>query len=111
MKLWKEGIRIFKGINDFKVYHFGSVVLRKKLNKIKNNSKYGSRGAKLFLIKWGFSIKFFKKFFLKSGEKYNGELNEPVKNIQYYFYYLLNKINFFYTKYIYNFNNKNNINN
>ena len=33
MKLWKIGIRIFKGLNDFKVYHFGSVVLRKKINK------------------------------------------------------------------------------
>ena len=31
MKLWNIGIRIFKGINDCKVYHFGSVVLRKKL--------------------------------------------------------------------------------
>ena len=34
-KLWDIGIRIFKGINDFKVYHFGSIVLRHKLNKIK----------------------------------------------------------------------------
>ena len=29
MKLWKLGVRIFKGINDFKVYHFGSIVTRK----------------------------------------------------------------------------------
>ena len=34
-KLWDLGIRIFKGINNFKVYHFGSIVLRNKLNKIK----------------------------------------------------------------------------
>ena len=35
MKLWNEGIRIFKGINNFKVYHFGSIVLRKiKISKI-----------------------------------------------------------------------------
>ena len=40
MKLWNLGIRIFKGINDFKVYHFGSIVLRKKLNKIKRKNKY-----------------------------------------------------------------------
>ena len=51
MKLWKLGIRIFKGINDFKVYHFGSIVLRKKINEIKTNSKYGSKGAKIFLLK------------------------------------------------------------
>ena len=29
MKLWKLGVRIFKGINDFKVYHFGSIVTRR----------------------------------------------------------------------------------
>ena len=28
MKLWNKGVRIFKGLNDFKVYHFGSKVLR-----------------------------------------------------------------------------------
>ena len=30
MKLWREGVRIFKGLNDFKVYHFGSLTTRKK---------------------------------------------------------------------------------
>ena len=50
MKLWNIGVRIFKGINDFKVYHFGSVVLRKKLNIIKSKNKYGSQGSKLFLL-------------------------------------------------------------
>jgi len=30
MKLWMEGVRIFKGLNDFKVYHFGSITTRKK---------------------------------------------------------------------------------
>ncbi len=98
MKLWKEGIRIFKGINDFKVYHFGSVVLRKKLNKIKNNNKYGSRGSKLFLIKWGFSIKFFKKHFLKSDTKFIGPLNEPSKYFQFYFDLLICKFYYFYLK-------------
>ena len=32
MKLWEKGVRIFKGINDFKVYHFGSIVTRKYKN-------------------------------------------------------------------------------
>ena len=36
MKLWKEGVRIFKGINNFRVYHFGSISLRKK-KEIKKN--------------------------------------------------------------------------
>ena len=30
MKLWMEGVRIFKGLNNFKVYHFGSITTRKK---------------------------------------------------------------------------------
>ena len=30
MRLWNEGVRYFKGINDFKVYHFGSISIRKK---------------------------------------------------------------------------------
>ena len=32
MKLWLEGVRIFKGLSKFKVYHFGSISLRKKKN-------------------------------------------------------------------------------
>ena len=51
MKLWNVGVRIFKGVNDCKVYHFGSVVLRKKINIIKKNNRYGSSGAKIFLLK------------------------------------------------------------
>ena len=30
MKLWNSGVRIFKGLNKFKVYHFGSISMRKK---------------------------------------------------------------------------------
>ena len=30
MKLWNSGVRIFKGLNDFKIYHFGSISMRKK---------------------------------------------------------------------------------
>tara|TARA_B110000008_G_scaffold265817_1_gene291365 strand:+ start:14 stop:892 length:879 start_codon:yes stop_codon:yes gene_type:complete len=108
MKLWNLGIRIFKGINNFKVYHFGSIVLR---DKKKQKIKYGSRGSKQFLIKWGLGINFFKKYFLRSDKKYNGELKDPDKNIKFYLNLYLNKINFFYIKYIYNFNNKKNLNN
>ena len=71
MKLWKEGVRIFKGLNDFKVYHFGSLTTRKKKNFIPN------RGDKTFLKKWGISTKFFKKYYLKSKTKYDGPLHEP----------------------------------
>ena len=101
MKLWNEGIRIFKGINNFKVYHFGSIVLRKKINEIHKNPKYGSKGSKIFLLKWGISIKFFKKFYLQSDTKYQGPLNQPKINFNYFINYVLCKINFYYLKFFY----------
>jgi len=101
MKLWNLGIRIFKGLNNCKVYHFGSIVLRKKINNIKRNNKYGSSGAKIFLLKWGFTIKFFKKFYLKSDTKYDMPLSEPKINFLYMFEYILNKINYLYVRFFY----------
>ena len=49
MKLWKLGVRIFKGLNGFKVFHFGSISMRKNKNIVKNN------GTKTFLKKWNYS--------------------------------------------------------
>ncbi len=86
MKLWKEGVRIFKGLNDFKVYHFGSLTTRKKENFIQN------RGDKTFLKKWGITTKFFKKHYLKSKTKYNGPLKEPNITFGYIFGFLSCKI-------------------
>jgi glycosyltransferase involved in cell wall biosynthesis len=86
-KLWDEGVRIFKGLKNCMVYHFGSTVTRKNVNK-SYNTESGSKGAKIFLLKWGISIKFFKKFYLKSNTPYDGILNEPKKN----WLYLLNLI-------------------
>ena len=91
MKLWKEGVRIFKGLNDFKVYHFGSLTTRKKRNFIQN------RGDKTFLKKWGISTKFFKKYYLKSKTKYNGPLKEPNITIGYILGLLSCKIQSFFT--------------
>ena len=91
MKLWKEGVRIFKGLNDFKVYHFGSLTSRKKKNLIQN------RGDKTFLKKWGFSTKFFKKYYLKSKTKYEGPLSEPKKTFNYFLDLLICKIRLFLT--------------
>jgi len=101
MKLWKRGIRIFKGLNDCKVYHFGSVVLRKKINSLNINNKFGSKSSKIFLLKWGISIKFFKRFYLRSDEKYLGELNNPKKNFKFLVNLFICKINLYYIKYIY----------
>ena len=109
MKLWKLGVRIFKGINDFKVYHFGSIVTRRYKNHPTIKTESGSRGGKIFLLKWGFSINFFKKYFLKSDTKYMSPLGDPKKNFGYFFSLFLCKINLLYIKYIYNFNNKNNL--
>ena len=106
MKLWQEGVRIFKGINDFKVYHFGSIVTRKYRNHPTIKTESGSRGAKIFLMKWGITISFFKKYFLRSDTKYDGKLNDPKKSLNFYWQLVLCKINYLYIRYIYNNNNK-----
>ena len=86
MKLWNSGVRIFKGLNNFKVYHFGSISMRKKKNIKKNN------GTKTFLKKWGITPKFFFKFYLKTGSVYNGPLNEPSKPLSYFLGLMICKI-------------------
>lgn len=90
MKLWKSNIRVFKGLGKSLVYHFGSVTTRKK-----NKSLFtylGSKGNKIFVKKWGLTINFFEKFYLKSGidqnkdiimNKYDGPLTEPKFSIEY----------------------------
>ena len=101
MKLWNIGIRIFKGINDCKVYHFGSVVLRKKINAENKGNKFGSIGSKIFLLKWGISIKFFKKFYLRSDTQYIEPLASPKINFNYLLNLIICKINFIYLKVFY----------
>jgi GT2 family glycosyltransferase len=96
MKLWKKGVRIFKGINDFKVYHFGSIVTRKYKNHPTIKTESGSKGAKIFILKWGISIKFFKKFFLKSDTLYDGELSKPDISLTFILHLILCKINYVY---------------
>ena len=93
MKLWQEGVRHFKGINDFKVYHFGSITLRKKPELIAN------KGSITFLQKWGISVKFFKKFYLKSGTKYTSALTNTNKTISFYLGYFKCKFQYFYFKF------------
>ena len=109
MKLWKLGVRIFKGINDFKVYHFGSIVTRKYKDHPTIKTESGSRGAKIFLLKWGISINFFKKFILKSDLKYIQPLTDPNKNFNYSINLLLCKLYYLYIRFFYNFNNRNNL--
>ena len=103
MKLWNEGVRIFKGVGKSKVYHFGSVVTRKKFKEDKNIiTESGSKGGKIFLKKWGFSIKFFTKHYLRGCtttkfkkiicHRYDGPLKEPYKNFNYYISLLRDKV-------------------
>ena len=108
MKLWKLGVRIFKGLQYCKVYHFGSIVTRKFKDKtVKTES--GSKGDKIFLKKWGFKIKFFTKYYLrgcvsKNGKlhcyEYDGPLKNPDKNFSYFSNLLLNKFVYIYQKII-----------
>ena len=101
MKLWKKGIRIFKGINDFKVYHFGSIVTRKYKNHPTIKTESGSKGSKIFLIKWGISIKFFKRFFLQSDSVYKGVLTKPKISLLYILNLFFCKLNLIYLKIFY----------
>jgi glycosyltransferase involved in cell wall biosynthesis len=109
MKLWKKGVRIFKGINDFKFYHFGSIVTRKYKNHPTIKTESGSRGSKIFLLKWGITINFFKRFILNSDKLYEGELSKPKITTIYLLKYIICKLNYIYIKYLYNFNNQNNL--
>ena len=90
MKLWNQNVRIFKGLNDFKVYHFGSLTTRKKKNFTQN------RGDRTFLKKWGFTTKFFKKYYLNSKSKFEGPLQEPKKNFNFYFDLIIFKFSLFF---------------
>ena len=80
-------MRLFKGLGSCRVYHFSSLSLRKKA---------WNNGAKTFLLKWGISIKFFKKYYLRSDTKFNGLLAEPNKNFLYYLNYLRCKTSYLY---------------
>jgi len=100
MKLWQEGVRIFKGLNNCKVYHFGSIVTRKYKNHPTIITESGSKGGKIFLMKWGISIKFFKKFFLRSDQKYDGPLVGPKKNFSFVIKFIICKVNYLYLKLI-----------
>ena len=90
MKLWKEGVRIFKGLNKSRIYHFGSKTTRHNKNVIKNNAN------KIFLLKWGISINYFTRYYLKRGEKFIDELNDPKFSFVSLFDLSICKLKYFY---------------
>jgi len=71
MKLWQQGVRIFKGVGESRAYHFMS----KSTGRVKMND-----GKKMFLKKWGVSSSWFVKNVLKQGQPFVGEL--PEKSIK-----------------------------
>ena len=105
-KLWDIGVRVFKGLGSSRVFHFGSTVTRKFKENKKIITETGNKGGKIFLLKWGFTIKFFRKFYLKSETNYEGPLVEPKKDLIFLFNLFKCKIFFFYIKYIYKFKNE-----
>jgi glycosyltransferase involved in cell wall biosynthesis len=67
MKLWQQGVRIFKGLGESRAYHFMS----KSTGRVKMND-----GKKTFLKKWGVSSSWFVKEVLQQGQTYNRPLPE-----------------------------------
>lgn len=95
MKMWKNGVRIFKGVNKSRVYHFGSQTTRKNKDIIRNNAN------NTFLLKWGISIEFFIKFYLYRGLKYIKPLDEFKLSANNFIPYILCKFKFLLIKLFY----------
>ncbi len=68
MKLWKSGVRYYKGISSSRVYHF----ISKSVSRVKKNN-----GSLQFLRKWGLSGSTFFRYYLRLGEKFSGYTKEP----------------------------------
>ncbi len=67
MKLWKLGVRVFKGCSESRVYHFGS----KSVKRVKKNKGYYQ-----FISKWGITSSTLGKYFINRGAPYSGDLKE-----------------------------------
>ena len=93
MKLWMEGNRIFKSVSNSRLYHFGSVTTRKNKNINRNN------GKKTFLLKWKSTVEFFTKHYLRRGELYDGPLNGPRKNFNYFIDFCISKSKYYFTSF------------
>jgi glycosyltransferase involved in cell wall biosynthesis len=94
MKLWKEGVRIFKAVNKSRVYHFGSLTTRKNKDIKKND------GRKTFLLKWKITMNYFIKYYLNRGKIYVNPLPNHKLSFSNFVPYLLSKLKY-YIKIIY----------
>jgi hypothetical protein len=89
MKLWNEGVRLFKGLGASRVYHFGSISVK----RVKQNKGYYQ-----FIRKWGMTSSTLSKYYLRRGKPFDGELQKPkipfgvhIKNAVYRFWLFLKK--------------------
>jgi hypothetical protein len=60
---------LFKGVNQSRVYHFGS----KSTRRVKRNNGYYA-----FINKWSITPGTFTKYFLRQGAPFDGLLKEPL---------------------------------
>lgn len=65
MKLWQAGVRLFKGLGQSRVYHFGSISVK----RVKQN-----RGYYQFIRKWGMTSSTLSRYYLRRGERFDGPL-------------------------------------
>jgi glycosyltransferase involved in cell wall biosynthesis len=89
MKLWKQGVRLFKGLGKSRVYHFGSISVK----RVKQNKGYYQ-----FIRKWGMTSSTLSKYYLRRGVHFDGLLQEPkipffvqIKNAAYRVWLFLKK--------------------
>jgi GT2 family glycosyltransferase len=83
MKLWRAGVRRFKGMGKSRVYHF----LQISTDKLKSTS--GRQGRKQFLKKWGITARVFYRYYLKMGNPVIKTPLTPPKNVAFYLDYML----------------------
>jgi GT2 family glycosyltransferase len=67
MKLWRVGVRLFRGIGSSRVYHFG----RRTTSRVG-----GDEGRRLFARKWGLPASWFYRRVLCIGAPFAGPLPE-----------------------------------
>lgn len=67
MKCWQAGVRLFKGISRSRVYHFGSISVK----RVKQNKGYYQ-----FIRKWGMTSSTLSKYYLRRGDRFDGPLEQ-----------------------------------
>jgi len=65
MKLWNQGVRLFKGLGKSRVYHFGSISVK----RVKQNKGYYQ-----FIRHWGMTSSTLSKYYLRRGDTFDGPL-------------------------------------